>query len=116
MATIQPDTISFADFQKVDIRVGRIIHAEPSPDARVPAYKLRIDFGPLGERTSSAQVTDLYGPDDLTGREVLAVVNFPPKRVARVLSEVLVLGLVPEDGQVVLVGPDRDVEPGTRLA
>jgi tRNA-binding protein len=116
MATTQPDTISFADFKKVDIRVGRIVRAEPSPDAQIPAYKLRIDFGPLGEKTSSAQVTDLYTPQDLTGRQVLAVVNFPPKQVARVMSDVLVLGLVPEDGQVVLVGPDREVAPGTRLA
>ncbi len=111
--------IEWDDFRRVDIRAGRILHAEPLPKARKPAYALTIDFGPLGEKYSSAQVTTLYEPEELIGRIVLAVVNFPPKRIAGFVSEVLVLGLdsLAADGTpgVSLTAPDHDVEPGTRL-
>ncbi|MFW5733682.1 MAG: tRNA-binding protein [Oceanidesulfovibrio sp.] len=111
--------IAWDDFLRVDIRAGRILHAEPLPKARKPAYKLTLDFGPLGEKRSSAQITNLYKPEELIGRTALAVVNFPPKRIAGFVSEVLVLGLdsVEEEGVsgVTLIGPDHDVEPGTRL-
>ncbi len=109
-------TISFDDFLKVDIRVGRIVRAEPYPEARKPACKLWVDFGPgLGEKKSSAQITRHYTPEDLIGRQVLAVINFPPRQIGRFMSEVLVLGVPDEDGEVVLVGPDIEVPPGGRL-
>ncbi len=109
-------TISFDDFLKVDIRVGRIVRAEPYPEARKPACKLWVDFGPvLGEKKSSAQITRHYTPEDLIGRQVLAVVNFPPRQIGRFMSEVLVLGVPDEDGEVVLVGPDIEVPSGGRL-
>lgn len=103
-------------FLEVDIRVGRVIKAEEFPRARKPAYKLWIDFGELGIRKSSAQITDLYAADELEGRLVLAVVNLPPRKVAEFISEVLVLG-VPTEGDcaVALVGPDREVPLGLRL-
>ncbi len=107
--------ISFEDFLRLDIRVGRITAVEEFPEARKPAYRLRLDFGPLGERRSSAQVTRNYSPDDLLGKLVLAVVNFPPRRIAGFDSEVLVLGVPDERGEVVLVSPDREVPPGGRL-
>jgi len=104
------------DFFRADIRVGVIVRAEPNPKARKPAYRLWIDFGELGTRTSSAQITALYEPAGLTGRLVLAVVNFPPRRVAGFSSEVLVLGVPAGSGQsIALVGPDREVPPGTRV-
>lgn len=110
------DTISFDDFLKVDVRVGRITRAEPYPEARKPAIKLWIDFGEgLGEKRSSAQVTAHYDPATLVGKEVLAVVNFPPRQIGRFVSEVLVLGLPDADGRVVLVGPDQPVPVGGRL-
>src|SRR5512134_72336 len=110
------DEISFEDFLKVDIRVGRVTRAEPFPEARKPALKLWIDFGPeLGERRSSAQITTHYAPDALVGRLVLAVVNFPPRQIGPFRSEVLTLGLADASGAVVLVGPDHDVPPGARL-
>jgi tRNA-binding protein len=104
------------EFFRADIRVGLVVRAEENAKARKPAYKLWIDFGELGIRTSSAQLTDLYQAADLTGTLVLAVVNFPPRKVAGFSSEVLVLG-VPADGgeAVALVGPDRPVAPGTRV-
>lgn len=109
-------TISFDDFLKVDVRVGRVVDVQPFPRARKPAYQLRIDFGPLiGERRSSAQITTHYAPEQLVGRLVLAVVNFPPRQVANFLSEVLVLGVPDDAGNVVLVAPDQRVELGVRL-
>ena len=108
--------IALDDFLKVDVRVGRIVSAEPFPQARKPAYRLSIDFGPaLGLKTSSAQITRHYAPDDLIGREVLAVVNFPPCQIGPFLSEVLTLGVPDADGEVVLVTPERDVPLGRRL-
>jgi tRNA-binding protein len=108
--------ISFDDFQKVDIRVGRIVRAEAFPEARKPALKLWIDFGPeLGERKSSAQITRHYNPETLPGRQVLAVVNFPPRQIGPFRSEVLVLGLADAEGEVVLVAPDRPVPLGGRM-
>lgn len=109
-------TISYDDFLKVDIRVGRITRAEPYPEAKTPAIKLWIDFGPdLGEKKSSAQIAKHYAPAALVGRQVLAVVNFPPRQIGKVMSEVLVLGLPETDGEVVLIGPGHDVPLGGRL-
>ena len=108
--------IAFADFEKVDIRVGRIIKAEPFPEARKPAYKLQIDFGSeIGVKKSSAQLTTYYELDALTGRLVLGVVNFPPRQIGPFMSEVLTLGVPGADGGVVLIAPDRDVPIGGRL-
>jgi tRNA-binding protein len=109
-------TITYADFEKVDIRVGRITRAEPFPEARKPAYKLWVDFGPeIGEKRSSAQITKHYTIDQLIGRQVLGVVNFPPRQIGPVLSEVLVLGMPDEEGAVVLIGPGQDVPLGGKL-
>jgi tRNA-binding protein len=109
-------TITYADFENVDIRVGRITRAEPFPEARKPAYKLWVDFGPgIGEKRSSAQITKHYTIDQLIGRQVLGVVNFPPRQIGPVLSEVLILGLPDEDGAVVLIGPGHDVPLGGKL-
>jgi tRNA-binding protein len=109
-------TITYADFEKVDIRIGRITRAEPFPEARKPAYKLWVDFGPeIGEKRSSAQITKHYTIEQLIGRQVLGVVNFPPRQIGPVLSEVLVLGLPDEEGQVVLIGPGHDVPLGGKL-
>jgi tRNA-binding protein len=108
--------ISYADFEKVDIRVGRITRAEPFPEARKPAFKLWVDFGgEIGEKRSSAQITKHYNPEGLIGRQVLAVVNFPPRQIGKVLSEVLVLGLPDTDGEVVLIGPGHEVPLGGKL-
>ncbi|MGF1493640.1 MAG: tRNA-binding protein [Microcoleaceae cyanobacterium] len=106
---------TYDDFQQLEIRVGQIIRAESFPEARKPAYKLWIDFGELGVKKSSAGLTQLYQPEDLVHRQILAVTNFPPRQVANFMSEVLVLGIVLENGEVALVQPDREVPPGQRI-
>ncbi|MCF8507119.1 MAG: tRNA-binding protein [Hyphomonadaceae bacterium] len=109
-------TIGFDDFLKIDIRVGIVVAAEPFPEARKPAIKLRIDFGPeIGEKKSSAQITRHYSPDALVGKRVLAVVNFPPRQIGKFMSEVLTLGVPDEAGEVVLIAPDLDAPVGGRL-
>jgi tRNA-binding protein len=108
--------ITWDDFDKVDIRVGQVIEVEPFPEARKPAMKLEIDFGDsIGTRRTSAQLTAHYEPEDLLGRQVVAVVNFPPKRIAGFKSEVLVLGVPHSDGEVVLLSPDHVVPLGGKL-
>ena len=114
-ASVRP-LIGFDDFEQVDIRVGTIVSAEPYPEARKPAIKLLIDFGPdIGEKKSSAQITEHYDPATLVGRQVLAVVNFPPRQIGPFRSEVLTLGLGDETGAVVLIGSDREVPDGARM-
>ena len=108
--------ISYADFEQVDIRVGRITRAEPYPEARKPSIKLWVDFGEgIGEKRSSAQITRHYTPEGLVGRQVLAVVNFPPRQIGKVMSDVLVLGMPDAVGEVVLVRPDLAVPNGGKL-
>jgi tRNA-binding protein len=108
-------SISWADFEKVDMRVGIVVDAELFPEARRPALKLRVDFGPLGVKRSSAQITERYRPEDLIGRRVIAVVNFPPKQIGPFVSEVLVLGAYDEKGEVILLRPDVEVSPGAKI-
>ncbi|MGH6927563.1 MAG: tRNA-binding protein [Dongiaceae bacterium] len=108
--------IGYDDFRKVDIRVGTIVAVDPFPEARRPTFKLTVDFGPeIGRRRSSAQVTAHYKAEDLVGRQVAAVVNFPPKQIGRFMSEVLVLGFPDDRGEVVMIGPDKPVPNGGRL-
>lgn len=108
--------ITFDDFMKVDIRKGTVTRAEPFPEARKPAIKLWVDFGgELGEKKSSAQITAHYAPENLVGKEVMAVVNFPPRQIGPVMSEVLVLGVPDPDGEVVLLTPDKSVPNGARM-
>ena len=110
------DPISFDDFLKVDIRAGRVIRAEPFPEARKPAIKLWIDFGPeIGEKKTSAQITAHYTPESLLGKMVMAVVNFPPRQIGPFMSEVLTLGVADAKGGIVLVTPDQEVAPGERM-
>lgn len=108
--------ITWDDFERVELRAGTVLAAEPLEGARKPAYKLTVDFGPeIGVKRSSAQLTHLYTPDDLVGRQVLGVVNFPPKRIAGFASEVLVTGFVRPGGEVVLAVPERPVPNGAKL-
>jgi tRNA-binding protein len=108
--------IELADFQRVDLRVGRIVAVEEFPEARRPSYKLTIDFGPLGVKRSSAAIRPWYAPDDLIGRLIIAVVNLPVRRVAGFPSEVLVLGAIQPDGRVILPQPDQPIDPGNPIA
>ena len=110
-----PPETSVETFFQVDVRVGQIVAAELNAKARKPAYTLALDFGPLGTRRSSAQLTGLYAPGDLIGRQVLAVVNFPPRRIAGVESQVLVLGVPDEDGAIILLGVEREAPLGSRV-
>jgi tRNA-binding protein len=107
--------LSWEDFARVDMRVGVVIDAQEFPEARRPAFKLWVDFGPLGIRRSSAQITERYSPHDLIGRRVVGVVNFPPKQIGPFVSEVLVLGAYDEAGQVILLRPDFDAPPGSKI-
>lgn len=110
------DEITFDDFLKVDVRAGTVLRAEAYPEARVPAIKLWIDFGDeIGEKKTSAQITAHYDPEMIVGKQVMAVVNFPPRQIGKFMSEVLVLGMPDENGGVVLVGPDQNVPVGGRL-
>lgn len=110
------EAIGFDDFLRVDIRIGTIVDAEPFPEARKPAFKLKIDFGAaIGVKKSSAQIVDRYPLEELPGRQVAAVVNFPPRQIGKYMSEVLTLGFADEDGAVILFAPDRAVPNGSRL-
>lgn len=111
----ESEKITFADFQKVDIRVGTIVAVHDFPEARKPAFKLEIDFGDLGIKKSSAQITQYYRKEQLIGKQVIGVVNFPPKQIGKFFSEVLTLGLPDETGNVVLLEPTRKVPNGSRL-
>ncbi len=116
MSGAPAERITFEDFMQVDIRVGQVLSVDPFPEARKPAFKLVIDFGPdIGVKTSSAQITVHYTPDQLVGRKVAAVVNFPPRQIGPFMSEVLTLGFPDAAGEVVLVGVDREVKVGGRL-
>lgn len=111
-----PATITFDDFLKVDIRAGRVVEVQPFPEARKPAWKLKIDFGPeIGVKKSSAQITELYSAADLIGRLVMAVVNFPPRQIGPFMSEVLTLGVADQQGRVVLLAPDHEAPLGARM-
>lgn len=107
--------ISWADFEKIDMRIGTILEANPFPKAKRPAYQLLIDFGPLGKKQSSAQITAHYTPEELIGKQVIAVVNFPPKQIANFFSECLVMGVYDDAGSVVLLQPDKKVENGDKI-
>jgi tRNA-binding protein len=109
------DTITWEDFEKIDIRTGTIVSAKPFPKAKKPAYQLIIDFGPQGTRQSSAQITQLYSVDELIGQQVIAVVNFPPKQIANFTSECLVLGIYNENNEVVLLQPHSKVSNGLKI-
>lgn len=107
--------ISFSDFIKVDMRVGTIIHAEVFHEAKVPAYKVTIDFGEIGVKKTSAQITKLYQPEDLIGKKVVAVVNFPPKQIANFMSECLILGAVGDENVVSLLSPNHEMKNGLKI-
>ncbi|MDO9369891.1 MAG: tRNA-binding protein [Sphingopyxis sp.] len=115
-SALAAEEITFDDFLRVDIRIGTIVEVAPFPEARKPAFKLKIDFGPaIGVKKSSAQIVDRYALEDLAGRQVAAVVNFPPRQIGKFLSEVLTLGFADEEGAVILFAPDRQVPDGSRL-
>jgi len=107
--------VTFEDFEKLDIQVGKVIEVEDFKEARMPSYKLKIDFGELGIKKSSAQITKLYSKEDLLNRQIVAVVNFPPKRVAGFKSEVLILGVMKEEGEVILIQPEREAPLGYKI-
>lgn len=109
------ETISWKDFEKVELRVGTIVAVHDFPEAKKPAYKLEVDYGEFGIKKSSAQLTKLYKKEELIGRQVLGVINFPPKQVANMMSEALVTGVICDEGEVVLVSPDRKVKNGLKL-
>lgn len=109
-------SLTWEEFRRVDVRVGRVVAVDDFPEARNPSYRLRVDFGPLGVKRSSAAIRPWYAKEELLGRPVLAVVNFPPKQIANFLSEVLVLGAVQGDGRIVLLRPDEPGELGARVA
>lgn len=110
------DTLSWSDFEKMDMRVGTILHAEVFAEAKKPAYKLQIDFGPLGIKKSSAQITKFYQPENLIGKQIIAVVNFPPKQIGPFMSECLVLGAVDDEHGVTILSPSLKCENGLRIA
>ncbi len=112
---MESNALSWEEFTKVEMRVGTIVSAEVFAEVRNPAYKLVVDFGPLGTRKTSAQITQLYQPEELVGWQVIAVVNFPPKQIANIMSECLVLGAVGENKEVTLLRPERAVANGTRI-
>ena len=107
--------LSWSDFTKVEMRVGTILEAEVFEEARNPAYKMIIDFGTIGKRKTSAQITDLYTTNELVGKQVVAVVNFPPKQIANIMSECLVLGGIGQNKEITLLQPERSIENGTRI-
>ncbi len=107
--------ITFEDFQKIDIRIGKIVEVKDFEEAISPSYKIKIDFGELGTKVSSAQITKLYHKEDLLNRQIVAVVNFPPKRIAGFKSEVLILGVMKEDGEVILLQPEREAPLGYKI-
>lgn len=107
---------TFEDFEKLEMRVGKIIDVKDFPEAKKPAYKLRIDFGELGIKNSSAQITKLYSKEDLLGKQIIAVTNFPPKKIAGFVSDVLVLGVITKDNEVILLKPEREVELENKIA
>jgi tRNA-binding protein len=113
---VEKDFIAWADFEKVEIRTGTIVSAEDFPEARNPSFKLKIDFGVLGIKKTSAQITKLYSKEELVGKQVVAVVNFPPKQIANFMSECLVLGAVNDQKEVILLQPDKKAENGQRIA
>ncbi|AIF42608.1 chaperone CsaA [Virgibacillus sp. SK37] len=108
--------INIEDFMKIDMRIGTVLEAEPFPEAKKPAIKMKIDFGEIGIKQTSAQITKRYSPEDLIGQQVVGVVNFPPMRIAGFKSEVLVIGGVPQEGDVVLLRPDEKVKNGTTIS
>jgi tRNA-binding protein len=115
MSAISNHELNWDEFQKVDMRIGTIIEAEIFQEARVPAYKLLIDFGPLGTRKSSAQITKLYQPEDLIGKQVVAIVNFPPKQIANIKSQCLVLGSMGDENTITLIQPERNASNGLKI-